>query len=202
MRIPANSTSGLICLAAILTMAPHSAAQEANWRIDPNHSAAFFSVRHLMISTVRGQFNGVNGTVRLDPKRVTAATVEATIDCRTLNTGVAKRDDQMKGPDFFDLKRFPLMKFKSKRVEQVGPEKLKVVGDLTINDVTREVTLDVDGPSAPVKDAQGREKIGLSAAARINRKDFGIVWNEVLEGGGLAVADQVTITLDIELIRN
>jgi polyisoprenoid-binding protein YceI len=171
------------------------------WHIDPAHSAAYFSVRHLMISTVRGTFNGVNGTVHYDPQHVTAASVDATVDCRTLSTGVAKRDDQMKGPDFFDTKRFPTMKFKSKRVETAGAGKLKITGDLTINDITREVVLDVDGPSQPVKDAQGRQKIGLSASTTIDRKDFHIVWNEVLEGGGLAVADHVKIDLDIELIR-
>jgi polyisoprenoid-binding protein YceI len=171
------------------------------WRIDANHSAAFFSVRHLMISTVRGQFNGINGLVHYDPKRVADATVEASIDCRTLNTGVAKRDEQMKGPDFFDTKRFPLMKFKSRKIHSVGAGKLKITGDLTINDITREVVLDVDGPSAPVRDAQGREKIGLNASTKIDRSKFHIVWNEILESGGVAVADEVSITLDIELIR-
>lgn len=171
------------------------------WRIDPNHSAAYFSVRHLMISTVRGQFNGVNGIVHYDPKRAAEASVEATIDCRTLNTGVAKRDEQMRGPDFFDVKKYPLMKFKSKLVQVAGPEGLKITGGLTINAVTRDVVLDVEGPSAPVKDAQGREKIGLSASTKINRKDWGITWNEIMESGGFAVADQVSITLDVELLR-
>ena len=186
---------GLICVAAALP------AAGLTWRIDPNHSAAHFSVRHLMISTVRGEFSGINGVAHFDPSRAAEATVEATIDCRTLYTGVAKRDEQMKGPDFFDVKRYPFMKFKSKRVQTSGPDKLKITGDLTINDVTREVVLAVDGPSPPVKDAQGREKTGLSAATAINRKDFGITWNEILESGGVAVADQVSITLDIELIR-
>ena len=201
MRIGVSSVVGLAALSIASGLPAQQNSQAPAWRIDPNHSAAYFSVRHLMISTVRGQFAGVNGMVHFDPSHVAESTVEATIDCRTLNTGVAKRDDQMKGPDFFDTKRFPVMKFKSKRVQQLGPEKLSVTGDLTINATTREVVLDVDGPSAPVKDAQGREKIGLNAATRINRKDFGIVWNEVLEGGGLAVADQVSITLDIEMIR-
>src|ERR1017187_3245782 len=188
-------------LVALLIVSASLPAEEAIWRIDPNHSAAYFSVRHLMISTVRGQFNGLTGMVHYDPAHMAAASVDASVDCRTLNTGVAKRDEQMKGPDFFDTKKYPMMKFKSKRVEAAGPEKLKITGELTINATTREVTLDVDGPSAPVKDAQGREKIGLNASTRINRKDFGIVWNEVLESGGVAVADQVSITLDIELIR-
>ena len=191
-----------LVLAAALVLSPGLPAQEGSWRIDPLHSAAFFGVRHLMISTVRGEFHGVNGAVHYDPKRPADATVEATIDCRTLNTGVAKRDEQMKGPDFFDTKLYPMMKFRSTRVQKAGPGKLKVTGDLTINAITRQVVLDVDGPSRPVKDAQGREKIGLSAATKINRKDFAITWNEVLETGGLAVADEVSISMDIELIRN
>ncbi|MBZ5624531.1 MAG: YceI family protein [Acidobacteriia bacterium] len=176
-------------------------AQETSWRIDPNHSAAYFSVRHLMISTVRGEFSGINGSMRYDPEHPTEARVEATIDCSTLNSGVAARDAQMKGPDFFDVKRYPTMKFTSTQVKKSGPGKLKVSGDLTINATTRPVVLDVEGPSAVVKDARGREKIGLSAATRINRKEFGIIWNEILETGGVAVADEVSISLDIEFIR-
>jgi len=195
-------TSPSLVLVATLAFSPGLLAQEGSWRIDPLHSSAFFSVRHLMISTVRGQFNGINGAVHYDPKHPTDATVEATIDCRTLTTGVAKRDEQMKGPDFFDTKLYPFMKFHSTRVQKAGPGKLKVGGDLTINSITRPVVLDVDGPSQPVKDAQGREKIGLSAATKINRKDFAITWNEVLETGGVAVADEVSISMDIEMIRN
>ena len=167
----------------LLYVALYALSAQENWRIDTNHSAAFFSVRHLMISTVRGEFNGIAGTVRWDPKNPTAGKVEATIDCRTLNTGTAKRDEQMKGPDFFDTKLYPTRKFVSKRVDPAGPGKLKVTGDLTINATTRQVVLDVDGPSPPVKDAQGRQKIGLSAATKISRKEFGIIWNEVLESG-------------------
>jgi len=192
----------IFAFAACLLFPARLSAQDAAWRIDPNHSAAYFSVRHLMISKVRGEFGGVNGTVRYDPKHPMAASVEATIDCSTLNTGVAKRDSQMKGPDFFDIARYPTMKFSSRRVQTAGPGKLKITGDLTINATTRPVVLAVDGPSQAVKDAQGREKIGLSAEVKINRKDFGITWNEVLETGGFAVADEVSITLDIELIRS
>lgn len=187
---------------AVLASCALLPAQTTSWRIDTNHSAAYFSVRHLMISTVRGEFSGINGTVRWDPRRPAEGRVEATIDCRTLNTGTPKRDEQMKGPDFFDTKLYPTMKFVSKRVQPAGEGKLKVTGDLTINATTREVVLDIEGPSPPVKDAQGRQKIGLSAATRINRKDFGITWNEVLETGGFAVADEVSITMDVELIAN
>lgn len=189
-------------LAVFLSLAVCSLpAQSTSWRIDPNHSAAHFSVRHLMISTVRGEFTGINGMVQWDPRHPTQATVEATIDCATLNTGVAKRDEQMKGPDFFDIKKYPKMTFVSKKVQTAGKGRLKVLGDLTINATTRPVTLDIEGPSDPVKDAQGREKIGLTASTKFNRKEFGIVWNEVLETGGFAVADEVSIVLDIEMIR-
>jgi polyisoprenoid-binding protein YceI len=185
----------------VMVAAGSMSGQSTAWRIDPLHSAAHFSVRHLMISTVRGEFSGVNGMVQWDPRHPTQATVEATIDCATLNTGVAKRDEQMKGPDFFDVKKYPKMSFVSKKVQTAGKGKLKVLGDLTINATTRPVTLDIEGPSDPVKDAQGREKIGLTATTKFNRKDFGIVWNEALETGGFAVADLVSIVLDIEMIR-
>ena len=182
-------------------LCPRLYAQPATWRIDTNHSAAYFSIRHLMISTVRGQFGGIVGTVRLDPSHPAEGSVEATIDCKTVGTGVAKRDEQMKGPDFFNVAKYPVMKFVSRRVEAPAPGKRQLTGELTINATTRPVVLDVEGPSPVVRDAQGRDKIGLSATARINRKEFGIVWNEVLDGGGLALADEVSITLDIELIR-
>jgi len=200
MRHFFSTVRSLLLAGIALGLAGPLAAADA-WRIDPNHSAAYFSVRHLMINTVRGSFGGIVGMVHYDPSHITDATVEATIDCATLTTGVAKRDDQMKGPDFFDVKKYPSMKFKSKRVQTAGSGKLKITGDLTINATTREVVLDVDGPSQTVKDAQGREKIGLNAATKISRKEYGIVWNEILETGGVAVADEVTILLDIELIK-
>jgi polyisoprenoid-binding protein YceI len=188
-------------VAAILLFLPALAAQESAWRIDPLHSLAQFSVRHMMISTVRGQFGGVKGTIRYDPKNPAAATVDATIDCTTLNTGEPKRDSDLKGEEFFDVKKYPVMKFQSKRVDVAGPGKLKATGDLTINAITRQVVLDIDGPTASIKDTQGREKIGASATTKISRKDFGILYNPVLETGGVAVSDEVNIVLDIELIK-
>ncbi len=179
-----------------------ASAQQSSWRIDPNHSGAHFSVRHMMISTVRGEFTGVNGTVIYDPKEPARDTVEATIDCSTLNTGVAKRDAQMKTADFFDVAHYPVMKFKSKRVEKAGEGKLKITGDLTINAITQEVVLDVDGPSDSIRDPRGNEKVGLSASTQVSRKKFNIIWNEVMESGGVAVADEVSISLDLELIKN
>jgi polyisoprenoid-binding protein YceI len=192
----------LLALNIALIASPFVHAQEASWRIDPNHSGAHFAVRHMMISTVRGEFTGINGTVTYDPKDPTRASVQASIDCSTVNTGVAKRDAQLKSADFFDVAHYPVMKFQSKRVEKAGSGKLKVTGDLTINAATQEVVLDVEGPTAPIRDPRGNEKIGLSASTQISRKKFGITWNEVMEAGGVAVADEVSITLDLELIKN
>ena len=177
-------------------------AQAVNWRIDPLHSSAQFSVKHLMISTVRGQFGGVKGNIVYDPKNPAAATVQATIDCSTVNTGEPKRDADLKTAEFFDVKNHPVMKFQSKRVETAGVGKLKMTGDLTINAVTREVVLELEGPSPEIKDAQGRVKIGVSGVTKISRKEFGITYNPILETGGVTVSDEVSIVLEIELIKS
>jgi polyisoprenoid-binding protein YceI len=177
-------------------------AEPTNWRIDPAHSSAQFSVRHMMISAVRGQFGGVKGTVVYDSQNLAASSVNATIDCTTVNTGDAKRDSDLKSAKFFDVEHYPVMTFKSKRVDKGSGDKLKVTGDLTINNTTQEVVLDVSGPSSAIHDTQGREKVGANATTTISRKAFGIVYNPVLEGGGVTVGDEVTINLDLELIRN
>jgi polyisoprenoid-binding protein YceI len=177
-------------------------AQTGSWRIDPLHSSAQFSVRHMMISTVRGHFGGVKGAVIYDPANPAASSVEATIDCSTVNSGEPKRDSDLKTAEFFDVKRYPVMKYKSKRVDVAGPGKLKVTGDLTINAISREVVLDIEGPTPPIRDTQGREKIGVSALTKISRKEFGILYNPVMETGGVAVSDEVAIELEIELIHN
>jgi polyisoprenoid-binding protein YceI len=185
-----------------LFSSPALRAQLVNWRIDPLHSSAQFSVRHMMISTVRGQFGGVKGTVLYDSKNPAASSVDASIDCSTINTGEPKRDADLKGPEFFDVKRYPLIRFKSKTVDVAGAGKLKVTGDLTINAITRPVVLDVEGPTPPIRDTQGREKVGVSGLTRVSRKEFGILYNPVMETGGVAVSDEVTIVLEIELIKN
>jgi polyisoprenoid-binding protein YceI len=187
---------------ALVVLAAHGlCAQAVHWRIDTLHSSAQFSVKHMMISTVRGQFGGVKGTVVYDPRNPASATVEATIECSTVNTGEPKRDADLKTAEFFDVKKYPVMTFKSKRVEVAGAGKLKVTGDLTINAVTREVVLDLDGPSAQVHDTQGRDKIGVSGETKISRKEFGILYNPMLESGGVVVSDEVKIVLEIELIK-
>jgi polyisoprenoid-binding protein YceI len=177
-------------------------AQAISWHIDFQHSSAQFSVKHMMISTVRGQFGGVKGTVVYDPKNPSATTIDATIDCSTVFTGEPKRDAQLKTAEFFDVKNYPVMKFKSKSVETAGAGKLKVTGDLTINAITRQVVLDLEGPTPPIRDPQGREKIGVGGATKISRKEFGILYNPIMETGGVVVSDDVSIILEIELIRN
>jgi polyisoprenoid-binding protein YceI len=177
-------------------------AQTTSWHIDPLHSSAQFSVRHMMISTVRGHFGGVKGNVSLDAKNPAADTVDATIDCTSINTGEPKRDSDLKGDEFFDVKKYPVMKFRSTKVEPAGPGKLRVTGDLTINAITRQVVLDVEGPTDPIKDTQGRTKVGIQATTKVSRKDFGILYNPVMETGGVAVSDEVAIELDIELLKN
>jgi polyisoprenoid-binding protein YceI len=192
----------ILVLGFAISPARQANAQGESWRVDTLHSSAQFSVRHMMISTVRGQFGGIKGTVLYDAKNPAASSVEVTIDCSTVNTGEPKRDADLKGPEFFDVKRYPVMKFKSKSVSSAGPGKLKVVGDLTINAITRPVTLDVEGPTLPIRDTQHREKIGVSAATKISRKEFGILYNPVMETGGVAVSDEVSIILEVELIKD
>jgi polyisoprenoid-binding protein YceI len=185
-----------------MTLSPVLRAQAETWRIDPSHSSAQFTVRHMMISKVRGQFGGVKGTVVYDPKNPTASTVEATIDASTVNTGQAKRDSDLKSAEFFDVKRYPEIKFKSKSVEIAGPGQLKVTGDLTIGATTRPVVLDVEGPTPPVRDTQGREKVGVSGTTKISRKEFGILYNPVMESGGVVVSDEVSIEIEAELFKD
>ena len=143
---------------------------------------------------------GRGGVGGLRSKRSGGA--EVAIDCSTVNTGVAKRDARLKTADFFDVAHYPVMKFKSRRIEKAGDGKLRVTGDLTINATTQEIVLDVEGPTASVRDPRGNEKIGLTANTQISRKKFGITWNEIMESGGVAVADEVAIILDLELIKN
>ena len=193
--------SARLCILG-LAVAPWLSAQPVSWHIDPLHSLAEFSVRHMMISTVRGQFGGVKGAIVYDPKNPVASTVEATIDCTTVNTGEPKRDADLKSAEFFDIKRYPTMTFKSTHVEVAGPGKLQVTGNLTINATTRPVVLNVDGPTGPIKDTQGREKLGLNATTKVSRKEFGILYNPIMETGGVAVSDEVQINLDIELVKN
>ena len=189
-----------LSFAAVAQTAPAAPAASPNtWQIDPNHSSAQFAVRHMMVSTVRGTFNKVSGSAQYDPKNVGATQLEATIDVASVDTRVEGRDKDLRSPNFFDAEKFPTMTFKSKKVEQAGTGKLKITGDLTIHGVTKEVVLDVDGPTAPINDGRG-QRVGASATTKINRKDFGLLYNRMVEAGAV-VGDDVSITLDIELVK-
>jgi polyisoprenoid-binding protein YceI len=178
-----------------------SLAGGATWNLDPAHTSVQFSVRHLMVSNVRGEFGKVSGTVEGDEKDPTHAKIQATIDTASIDTRNERRDAHLKSPDFFDVAKFPTMTFASKKVEQVSPGYFKVTGELTLHGVTREVSLDVHGPTGEIKDPWGNSRAGAEATATINRKDFGLTWNQALEAGGVAVGDEVTITIDVEVTK-
>ncbi len=161
-------------LAAVLSLP--AAAGTTEWKIDPAHSSAQFSVRHLAISTVRGAFSKVTGSVVVDDKDIAKSTVDVTIDVSTVDTREPGRDNDLRSDHFFDVAHFPTMTFKSKKVEQVAPGKLKVTGDLTIRGTTKEVVLDVEGPTAPVKDPWGNVRAAVTATTKVNRQDFGVKW--------------------------
>ncbi|HEY6871843.1 MAG TPA: YceI family protein [Geobacteraceae bacterium] len=188
-------------VAAIFALALPVVASASTWNIDPEHSNVGFKIRHLMISNVRGNFEKHAGTVDIDDKDITRSRVAVTIDTSSINTNVQKRDAHLRSPDFFDAARYPTMTFVSKKVARAGTDRLKVTGDLTLHGVTREVVLDVEGPSQESKDPWGNIRRGASASATVNRKDFGLVWNKALETGGVVVGDEVTITLEIEMIK-
>ena len=186
-------------LAAVLSLPALSAS--SSWRIDPQHTSAQFAVKHLMISTVRGEFHNVTGTIAWDDQDITKSVVDVTIDATTVDTREPKRNDHLKSPDFFDVVKYPTITFKSKRIEQVAPGKLKITGDLTIHGVTKEVVLDVEGPTAAIKDPWGNARVAASATTKINRQDFGVKWNANIDGGGVVVGDDVNITIDLEMVK-
>lgn len=170
------------------------------WEIDTSHSGINFSVRHMVIAKVRGQFSKWRGTILAPEGDLDRATVEVVIDAASITTGVADRDAHLKSPDFFDVARYPELKFTGRRVERLGPERLKLTGDLTIRDVTREVTLEVEH-TGRTKDPWGHERAGFEARISINRKEFGLAWSQALETGGLVVGDRVDIELEVEAVK-
>ena len=191
--------AGAIILTA--AMALQATAATTTWQVDPAHTAAQFAVKHMMISTVRGEFKNVTGTVVWDDQDLTKSKVNVTIDTKTVNTGEEARDKDLKSDKFFDVTNFPTMTFVSKKVETNGTGKLKVTGDLTIHGVTKEVVLDVEGPTAPIKDPWGNTRSAVSATTHVNRQDFGVKWNANLDGGGVVVSDTVAITIDLEMTK-
>ncbi len=185
----------IFILIAALAMAATAAAQAGTWQIDPNHTAAQFSVRHLGVSTVRGAFTKVSGSAKYDPADPSKDSLEATIDANSVDTRVEMRDNDLRSDHFLDVQKFPTITFHSKQSKAGGSGKLLITGDLTIHGVTKEVVLEVDGPSAPIKDPWGNQRIGTSATTKIVRQDFGISY---LPG---VVGDEITITIDAELIQ-
>jgi polyisoprenoid-binding protein YceI len=175
-------------------------SQAITYTIDPVHSTAGFKVRHMMVSNVKGEFSGVSGTVVIDPGDPANSKVNASIDVATLHTRDEQRDTHLKSAEFLDLEKFPAIAFTSKSIAGADGE-WKVTGDLTIHGVTREIVLDVEGPSPEAKDPWGNVRSGASATAKINRKEFGLVWNVVLETGGMLVGEDIAITLELELLK-
>jgi polyisoprenoid-binding protein YceI len=199
MGLNLSRTAIAASLAAVVSL-PASAAT-SNWQIDPAHSSAQFAVRHLAISTVRGAFSKVTGTVALDDQDVSKSIVDVTIDVASVDTRQPDRDNDLRSDKFFDVAHFPSITFKSKKVEQSAPGKLKVTGDLTIHGTTKEVVLDVDGPTAPMKDPWGNQRVAANASTKINRQDYGVKWNATLDNGGVVVGDDVSIVIDVELVK-
>jgi len=190
---------GILCLVLCFSSGIVWAQQDV-WEIDPAHSSAQFSVRHMMVSNVHGEFGKMAGRLEAEGRNFLKAQVEATIDATSINTRNEARDKDLRSANFFDVEKYPTIAFKSKRIESANGH-LRMIGDLTMRGVTKEVSLDVDGPTPEVKDQRGALRMGASATTTINRKDFNVSWNSVLEGGGVVVGDQVSITIDVELIK-
>ena len=184
----------ILAIALLITI---SAAAQEMWQLDPPHSSAQFSVRHLGVSTVRGAFTKVSGSAQYDAANPAKSSLQATIDAASVDTRVEMRDNDLRSPRFLDAQKYPTITFQSKKVEAAGAGKLKVTGDLTIHGVTKEVVLDVDGPSPAIKDPMGKDRLrmGASATTKINRNDFGV------SGLPGIVGDEISITLDIEMIK-
>lgn len=187
-------------IAAAFLLATAGAAQAQTWEIDSAHSAAHFAVRHMMVSIVRGDMGKVTGTVTFDGKNLAAAAVDATVDATGISTREEKRDAHLRSADFFDVATYPTIAFKSKKVTPAADGGFKVLGELTLRGVTKDVTLDVEALRPVIKDQSGTSRSGTTATTKINRQDFGVKFSRTMDGGGLVVGDEVTITIDVELI--
>lgn len=180
---------------------PVQSTKPVEWQIDPAHSAAHFSVRHMMISNVRGEFSKLSGHAVIDPTDLTKSTVEVSLETTSISTREPQRDEHLRSADFLDVANHPMMTFRSKRITPGDSNHYKLTGDLTLRGVTKEVSFDVEPPTPAVKDPWGNVRTGITATAKINRKDFGLVWNALVEGGGFMVGDEVSITIEAELLH-
>jgi polyisoprenoid-binding protein YceI len=197
MPILAKKIAAAFAICLVSTLA---AVAQTTWNIDPAHSTAQFTVRHLGISNVTGNFTKVTGSVVLNDKDITQSQVSATIDVNSVDTRVEMRDKDLKSPNFFDVEKYPTIEFKSKKIAG-GKGKLQMIGDLTIHGTTHEVTLDVDGPTPEIADPWGNSRRGISATTTINRKDFNLLYNNLLKTGEAAVGDIVKIQIDAEIVK-
>jgi polyisoprenoid-binding protein YceI len=196
-----KTLASLVISAAALPLLPIGLAHASEWDIDGSHTTAQFAVKHLVVSTVKGTFNKVGGTVSLDDKDLTKSKVEVNIDPASIDTREPKRDAHLKSPDFFDVAKFPTLTFKSTKVEKAGKNKLKVTGDLTMHGVTKSITLAVDGPSPETKTPFSTIVRAVSLTGKLDRKDWGLNWNKALEAGGMLVSDQVQLDISAELVK-
>ena len=188
--------SGKLALfGAVLMLVISATAEVQTWKIDPNHTAAQFSVRHMGISTVRGAFTKVSGSAQFDPASPAGGSVDVTIDAASVDTRVTMRDDDLRSPNYLDAAKFPMLTFKSTSVKSAGAGKLVIAGDLTIHGVTKPVELAVDGLSAPITDSHGNTHVGASATTTVKRTDFGV------GGSNAMIGDEISITIDVELLR-
>ena len=171
------------------------------WNVDSTHSVVEFKVKHMMISNLKGHFTSVSGTLSLDEADLTQSSVEAAVEIASIHTLDEGRDAHLKAADFFDAEQFPTMQLKSTRIARKSDGELVLTGDLTIKGMTRSVHFAVEGPSVATKDPWGNTRIGVAATTKINRKDFGLTWNAVLEAGGLMVSEDVSIALELEFVK-
>jgi len=193
--------STAILAAAVLCLTVPGLLHAAPWEFDPDHTGVHFKVRHLMVSSVRGEFEKATGKIVYDEADVTKSTADITIDAASINTRVAKRDEHLRSPDFLDVAKYPTIAFKSRRVEKTGNGTMRMTGDLTLHGVTKEVILTVEGPTPAIKDPMGNNRVGGQATTKIHRKEFGLLWNKALETGGVVVGDEVEITIDVEIYK-
>ncbi len=172
----------------------------ATYQIDSAHSKAGFAVKHMMVSTVRGDFSNVKGTVDFDAANPDAGKIDITIDAASINTGQPKRDEHLRSADFFDVSKYPSLTFVSNRISRDSSGIYTVDGTLTMHGVAKPVTLRIEA-SPEMKDSRGGGRIGATATTKLNRKDWGLTWNRALEAGGVTVGDEVAVTIDVEMVR-
>jgi polyisoprenoid-binding protein YceI len=188
-------------IAIAIVVALPALAHADTWQIDPAHTSVEFTVRHMMISNVKGQFENTSGTITANGNDAASAKIDASIDASSIDTRVDGRDAHLKSADFLDVAKYPAITFKSTKVEAEGPGKWKVTGNLTLHGVTNPVVLEVEATGVPIHDPMGNTRAGASATAKIKRSDFGLTWNKALESGGVVVGDEVAISIDVEAIK-